>query len=120
MVLYALWRVLAGRGVQESHVAAPARDWAHLDRTFQTRRSAVLLDAAIREEANRKAREKAKTPRNRNVVYVRHEWECRWWSDRFGVTQDALRLAVCKVGPMVADVERYFRTSVRPAYPRAA
>lgn len=124
MVLYGLWRFLAGNlspAQRRAQLAAQPRNAIDAQRIFETRRSAVLLDAAIREEANRKAREQAKAPRNRSVVYVRHEWECRWWSDRFGVTQEALRAAVRRVGPMVGDVERYLGLISAPArYPRAA
>jgi hypothetical protein len=67
----------------------------------------VLLEAARREAANRQAREQARGPRDRSIVYLAHDWECRWWSDRFGVTVDTLRAAVRQVGPMVVDVERH-------------
>jgi len=125
LVLYALWRLLARQtgsrevAVDRPYAAAP-RAAAVAHRVFETRRSAILLDAAIREAAKRKAREQALQPRNLNVVYVRHPWECRWWSDRFGVTQDALRTAVSRVGPMVADVERYLGLTVRTSHARAA
>jgi hypothetical protein len=55
------------------------------------------------------------------VIYVGQEWECRWWSDRLGVSPDALKTAVRQVGPMVKDVERYFALSRhRAAYGFAA
>jgi len=36
------------------------------------------------------------------------EYEARYWSNKFGVSQDELRAAVAKVGPMVSDLERHF------------
>ena len=77
------------------------------DRSYETRRSRVLLEAARREAPKYLAREQARAPRDRSVVCLAHEWECRWWSERFGVTADALRAAVRQVGPMVSDIERH-------------
>lgn len=82
-------------------------------RVYETRRSMILLDAARKEAATRRAREVAKGPRDRSVVYIGLEWECRWWSDRFGVSPDTLKDAVRQVGPMVKDVERHFAVRVR-------
>lgn len=121
--LYAIWRMLAWHASGAKVVPAAAIESTSIrytQRSFETRRSAVLLDAAIREEANRRAREQAKGARDRSVVYVKHEWECRWWSDRFGVSPAVLRAAVRRVGPMVGDVERYLAAQARPAYARAA
>lgn len=90
-------------------------------RVYETRRSMILLEAARKEAATRRAREVAKGPRDRSVVYVGLEWECRWWSDRFGVSPDTLRAAVRQVGPMVKDVERHFAVTQRhPSYGLAA
>jgi hypothetical protein len=74
---------------------------------FQTRRSMRLREAAQREAANLHAREAARGPRDNGIVYLVHEWEPRWWSDRFGVSIDVLRSALHHVGPMVVDVERF-------------
>jgi hypothetical protein len=74
---------------------------------FQTRRSIRLREAAQREAANLHAREAARSPRDNGIVYLVHEWEPRWWSDRFGVSIEALRTALHHVGPMVVDVERF-------------
>lgn len=123
MALYLAWRMLArhASGARVEAVHAPERTAIrYTHRVFETRRSAVLLEAAIREEANRRAREQAKGPRDRSVVYVKHDWECRWWSDRFGVSPAVLRAAVRRVGPMVGDVERYLGLARTPAYARAA
>ena len=119
MCLYGVWRLLARRGF--SDVAAPVERTARsARRVFETRRSFVLLEAAIQEEANRKAREVAKGPRDRSVVYVGQEWECRWWSDKLGVSQAVLRSTVRRVGPMLADVERHLGIRGGPVYARAA
>ena len=81
----------------------------------------VLLDAARREAARRRARELASESNRRSVIYIAEEWECRWWSDRFGVTSTVLKAAVRHVGPMVKDVERYFAARrQRAAYAFAA
>ena len=84
-------------------------------RVYETRRSMILLEAARKEAATRRAREAAKGPRDRSVVYVGLEWECRWWSDRFGVTPATLKDAVRQVGPMVKDVERHLALRQRRA-----
>ncbi len=47
-------------------------------------------------------------------MYVGKESDCRWWSDRFGVSPEALRAAVRQVGPMVKDIERHLARKVRP------
>ena len=104
--LYCIWRLLARRQMPEVRADA-ARGAQAVKRVYETRRSVRLLDAAIQEAANRQARELAKGPRDRSVVYVAQEWECRWWSDKLGVSQDVLRSTVRRVGPMIADVERY-------------
>lgn len=118
LFLYGIWRLLATRRIAR---AGPAVGRGRsVRRVYETRRSQVLLAAAIQEAANRDARELAKGARDRSVVYVAQEWECRWWSDKLGVSQYALRAAVQRVGPMVADVERYFRQTSRTRYARAA
>lgn len=109
---YGVWRMFTGR-----RVAAPARPAAvrtQIKRVYETRRSMVLLDAARREAANRRARELARGSRDKSVVYVGQESDCRWWSDRFGVSPEALRAAVRQVGPMVKDIERHLARKMRP------
>ena len=105
LVMYALWRAIAARSATRSVSARSAR--AIPDRSYETRRSRVLLEAARREAPKYLAREQARAPRNRRVVCLAHEWECRWWSDRFGVTSDTLKAVVRQVGPMVSDIERH-------------
>jgi hypothetical protein len=119
LVFYGVWRLLVSR---TGSGRKPATTQVRFDpkRSYETRRSRVLLDAARREAATKLAREQAKGPRDRSVVYLAHEWECRWWSDRFGVTTDVLRAAVRQVGPMVADIERHLERRSRGRYALAA
>lgn len=44
---------------------------------------------------------------DRKRINVNQEHECRYWSDRFGVSPERLRQAVKEVGPMVEDVRDY-------------
>lgn len=113
IVVYGVWRLLADRRARAVPAQAAAR--TPIRRIYETRRSMVLLDAARQEAANRRARELAKGSRDRSVVYVGQEWHCQWWSDRFGVSPEALRAAVRQVGPMVKDVERHLARKARPA-----
>jgi hypothetical protein len=117
---YGIWRCIVRRRAARAAREAASLDRPLVRRVYETRRSIVLVEAARREAANRRAREQAKAPRDRSVVYVRQEWECRWWSDRFGVTPEALRAAVRQVGPMVVDIERYFALKSRLGYAFAA
>ena len=41
-------------------------------------------------------------------VNMDQEYEARYWSNKFGVSQDDLRAAIAKVGPMASDLERHF------------
>ena len=110
---YGLWRIFSSRTVAQVEAKPPAR--TVIRRVYETRRSMVLLEAARREAANRRARELAKGTRDRSVVYVGQDADCRWWSERFGVSPDALRAAVREVGPMVKDLERHFALKNRRA-----
>ena len=116
LVLYGIWRLFVSRKL--ARAAAPQRQIQR--RAYESRRSMVLLEAARREAANRRAREQAKGPRDRSVVYLAHEWECRWWSDKFGVSTSVLRATVRQVGPMVADIERHLGARSRVRYALAA
>lgn len=107
--LYVLRRALLARStVTRAAAKRPQAARTEVRRVYETRRSMILLEAARKEAATRRARELARGPRDRSVVYVGLEWECRWWSDRFGVTPEVLKDAVRQVGPMVHDVERHF------------
>ena len=119
LAVYGVWRLLTSRRVPQDRRRSVR---AIADRSYETRRSRVLLEAARREAPKYLAREQARAPRNRSVVCLAHEWECRWWSDRFGVTAEALRATVRQVGPMVADIERHLasRKHSRGRYALAA
>ena len=105
--LYGLWRIFTARSLAQVE-AQPRAARTAIRRVYETRRSMVLLDAARREAANRRARELANGRRDKSVIYVGQDSDCRWWSERFGVSPDALRAAVRQVGPMVRDIERHF------------
>ena len=48
-------------------------------------------------------------PRDRTRVDVDQLWEVQWWSKGFGVSTQEVFDAVREVGPLVADLDRYFR-----------
>jgi hypothetical protein len=110
--VYGLWRIVTTRRVARVE-AKPRVERMTIRRVYETRRSMVLLEAARREAANRRARELAKGKRDKSVVYVGQDSECRWWSERFGVSTNVLRAAVREVGPMVKDVERHLAVKNR-------
>jgi hypothetical protein len=62
------------------------------------------------------ARESAE--RDADRIDVNHEHECRYWSEKFGVSPDRLRDVVRQVGPGVSDVQRRLRD--RAEEPRKA
>ena len=119
LILYALYRVTAMQRVArpKTRAAASKRAWHHL---YESRRSIMLLHAARQEAETKAAREQARGPRDRSVVYVEQEWECRWWSDKLGVAPEALKVAVREVGPMVKDLERHFSVKRDRHYAYAA
>jgi len=49
---------------------------------------------------------KSKTAADRKRIDVSENYECRYWSERFGISADELKRAVERVGPMVDDVAR--------------
>lgn len=119
LLAYCLWRLGVSYRADRAR-ARPAASRQAAKQRYETRRSIRLIEAARREAANRHACELASGPRDRSVVYLAQEWECRWWSDKLGVTPFALSAAVRQVGPMVADIERYFGMSSRKRYAIAA
>ena len=46
-------------------------------------------------------------PQDRARISLEQDHEVRYWSQRFGIDEDALRAAVEDVGPSVQDVEQY-------------
>lgn len=74
---------------------------------YETARSRTLREAAMAESAALRAREIARDPRDRGIVFLARDWDRRWWASRLGVSSDALRAAIRQVGPMVKDIERH-------------
>lgn len=119
LCFYAVSRLVGARRVSRAQPKRTVERTA-IRRVYETRRSMVLLEAARGEAANRRARELAKGPRDRSVVYLAQNWDCRWWSDRLGVTPDVLKAAVRQVGPMVKDIERHLAVNSRVRHAVAA
>ena len=46
-------------------------------------------------------------PQDRARINVHEAWERRWWSKKFGVSEDDLRAAVGAVGVMAKDVAKH-------------
>ncbi|MGN6093103.1 MAG: DUF3606 domain-containing protein [Luteibacter jiangsuensis] len=46
---------------------------------------------------------------DRNRINVNEDYEVRYWTKEFGISEDALRDAVKRVGPMVDDVRAELR-----------
>jgi len=46
-------------------------------------------------------------PQDRSRISLSQDYEVRYWSERFGIDEEALRTAVADVGPAVSDVEQY-------------
>lgn len=46
-------------------------------------------------------------------INITQEWERKYWSVRFLVSERELRRAVEKVGPMVEDVRKYLKEKKR-------
>jgi hypothetical protein len=56
-----------------------------------------------------------KTAADHKRIDVSQEHECRYWSETFGVSPDALKAAVYEVGPMPQDVRDFLARSQRKA-----
>ena len=52
-------------------------------------------------------------PQDAQRVNVQQPHELRYWTEKFGVSADALREAVQQVGPMVEDVADYLSAEQR-------
>jgi hypothetical protein len=51
-------------------------------------------------------------PRDRSRIDVHQSHELRYWSQKFGVTEDELRKAVADVGPMADAVEKRLKSGM--------
>ena len=49
---------------------------------------------------------KSKTALDRKRIDVSEDYECRYWSEKFGVSADELKRTVERVGPRADDVAR--------------
>ena len=60
--------------------------------------------------------DKNRTPSDSSRVSLNEEWEVRWWCDKFGCTEVALRQAVGTAGPLSADVQRELKNAEKVAF----
>ncbi len=44
---------------------------------------------------------------DRDRIDVSEEHECRYWTEKLGVTYATLKAAVLKAGPLASDVRKY-------------
>lgn len=49
-----------------------------------------------------------KGPRDASRINVNEEYELQYWTKELNVSPEELKKAVQQVGPMVADVKKYF------------
>ncbi len=56
--------------------------------------------------------------RDGDRINLSQDAECRYWSEKFGISRERLRDVVRQVGPMVTDVQRRLRD--RAEEPRSA
>jgi len=54
---------------------------------------------------------KRKQPEDPEKININQQWEVDYWCDNLGCSEELLRRAVEKVGPMVSDVKRWLRTN---------
>ena len=59
--------------------------------------------------------DKDRHPSDPTRVSLAEEWEVRWWCDKFGCTEVALRRAVDRAGPTAAAVERDLKHAANEA-----
>jgi hypothetical protein len=52
-------------------------------------------------------------PQDAQRVNVHQQHELQYWTQKFGVSAEALRAAVTQVGPMVEDVADYLNAEQR-------
>ena len=70
-----------------------------------------MPDAASRMEDMMADDPNVRGQQDRSRINVNQDHELRYWSEKFGVSQDELRKAVEAVGPVADDVERRLRGS---------
>lgn len=46
-------------------------------------------------------------PEDPTKINVNQSWEIQYWTKKLGVSEQKLKTAVSKVGPLVKDVKRY-------------
>lgn len=52
---------------------------------------------------------KIKQPEDPKKINVHEQWELKYWTNKFGVTEAKLKEAVKAVGVQVSDVEKYLK-----------
>jgi hypothetical protein len=60
--------------------------------------------------------DKDRAPQDPSRISLAEEWEVRWWCDRFGCTEVALRRAVDTAGPTAAAVERQLKEAKKESF----
>jgi hypothetical protein len=119
LLVYGIWRLAAShRNVTPGRRADSQKSSGRS--LYETRRSICLREAAQLEAANLHARELARHPRDKGIVYLAQDWDCRWWSAKFGVSTNVLRAAMRQVGPMSKDIERHLAMRSRDCEALAA
>ena len=56
-----------------------------------------------------------KGPPDYNRVSLGEEWEVRYWTDKFGVTETELRAAVAAVGSQAENLSKHLRHPAKKA-----
>ena len=57
-----------------------------------------------------------RSPSDTSRVSLQEEWEVRWWCDRFGCTEVALRRAYDDAGPSAAEIESKLRAAAKESF----
>lgn len=60
--------------------------------------------------------DKQRAPGDPGRVSLGEEWEVRWWCDRFGCSEVALRRAVESVGERATDVEERLKQAAKESF----
>jgi hypothetical protein len=70
---------------------------------------AVVHDRPCHQEPAMSDDTSKRGPADRNRINVNEDYEVRYWSEKFGVSEEQLRAAVARAGVMADDVERALR-----------